>query len=73
MKETITRYYCDRCGAEFRPYGTANEITNGFGTVRFHLSALKEHPYSDEIPREKELCPECFDGLINYLNINEED
>lgn len=78
MKETITRYYCDRCGSEFRPYGHTGNITPGFGVIAFRKQYLDVtnsifKDVADWTPNAADsccamvLCKECLDGLALYL------
>ena len=82
MKEVSTKYYCDRCGAEVRPYGTPEEITSGYG----YVIAVKGHfePIARLVDLVKEfpvktgsgvygmaLCPECMKRINEYLDSNE--
>lgn len=81
MKEVTTRYYCDRCGAEVRPYGKLEEISRGYGFVAFtsgHIEPRSGMFYEvddDDIFQPDAagskcamaLCKECFDGLTAYL------
>lgn len=78
MKQTITRYFCDRCGAEFEPYGAAGTMTGNYGIVFYARGKMnfaptdatgKEHFF--ERHGKGTLCPDCLDGLINYLNKKE--
>lgn len=78
MREVITKYYCDRCGAEFRPYGKPVEITPGFGTIAFkkqtpyiNTNTFKDaHDWTQDATDSccaMVLCKECLDGLALYL------
>ena len=78
MKEVTTRYYCDRCGAEVRPYGMPDEITRGYGLVAYKCGYIEPDKSlfyninefdADAAGREcaMGLCKECFDGLTAYL------
>lgn len=78
MKEVTTRYYCDRCGAEVKPYGKLDQITSGYGIVAFVHGHMEPHSYVFDDVHEFDadaagrkcamgLCKECFDGLTAYL------
>lgn len=78
MKEVTTRYFCDRCGAETRPYGTPDNISHGYGVVAFIGGYMEPENYmfsdvkdfgADAAGRKcaMGLCRECFDGLTAYL------
>lgn len=78
MKEITTKFYCDRCGAEFKPYGYSSEITPGFGVVAFKKTYAEVKPsiFKDVDEWEQNaasarcamvLCKECLDGLALYL------
>ncbi len=78
MKETITKYYCDKCGAEIKAYGYQHEIENGYGYIEYKVNCIA--PYDGTFHRSYAafnshepgtnsmlLCKKCFDGLTNYL------
>lgn len=78
MKEVTTRYYCDRCGAEVKPYGKLDQITGGYGIVMFVHGHMEPHRHVFDGAHEFDadaagrkctmgLCKECFDGLTAYL------
>lgn len=78
MKETVTRYYCDRCNAEVKPYGRVDEITGGFGYVEYLINCVEPNNgafhYANSLYRtdtsgtvKKFLCKDCFDGLLAYM------
>lgn len=81
MKEVTTRYYCDRCGAEVRPYGSLDEISRGYGLAVvcggyfeprvFLFSSIEdEGEFPPDAAGRKcamSLCGECLDGLTAYL------
>lgn len=76
MQQTITRYFCDRCGAEFHPFGSQGERTPGYGSITYQRLSLNT-PMSENTGQfssrdgRGQLCPDCLDGLINYLNKKE--
>ena len=78
MKEVITSYYCDRCGSEFKPYGTKEELTPGFGVVAYvrqyceptsnvfsGVSDFESKPGPHRCAMA--LCKKCMDELTEFL------
>lgn len=78
MKEVTTRYFCDRCGTEFKPYGRVDDIGGGYGVVAFRkqYTDIRKNVFAGVEDWGQDatnstcamvLCKNCIDELTAYL------